>query len=112
MSNMDPELLVVFVQWLEILGVEKTDLWARLLFPQDCGSDKVHLKWWRTRLGFAPARFLQTVRSAPSSSQNKTKRADFHGTLTLGIHSVDLWNEILGMLDVVSRTGFEPVPLP
>ncbi|TFH66402.1 MAG: helix-turn-helix domain-containing protein [Gemmatimonadales bacterium] len=107
MANMDYRVLRVFIRWLCALGMSKERLWARLVLPPEFAEGKEKL-WWGRRLGLQASQFQKTYRRVSPTSAQKTQREQFHGILTVGCGSVDLWNEIMGM---VSLAGFEPASL-
>src|SRR6185436_7492144 len=98
LCNMDSELLSFYMSWLDTLGVDRRVIRASLAISPELNPSQ-EVAWWCDRLELRPEQFTKVVIKLSATSKRKTKRACYHGVLSLRVYRTTLMSLIKGMLD-------------
>ncbi len=93
-SNMDPDIFVVFIKWIELLGFKKNQLSAKLNLSTEL-NEKEEIDWWCSKIGIEKKVFTKTTKIVTGSKRSE----NYHGILTLRICNTGLLHKIYGMID-------------
>lgn len=100
--NMDADVIDFYLYWLQLLGIDRTEVRANLHIAPGFQNDR-EVKWWCQRLRLQPEQFNKTIVKVASTSRGKTKRDEYHGILSIRISDVDVWTRILGMIKCATK---------
>lgn len=103
-ANMDPRVHAVFLRWIDLLGMRRETVTAKLTISEEANVP-FEQDWWANRLQLPPGCFRKAVTRLSPTSKRKRIRENYHGILTLTCFHTPTWHCIMGM---VSRAGFEP----
>jgi hypothetical protein len=107
--NSDPDLLRVYLAWLDLIGVEEMERTYALSIHEDADV-AAHEAWWRRELGLAPTQFRKAMlkRHNPKPRRYNTG-ADYHGCLVVSVcRSAALYDAIAGWWGGVVGGSVEP----
>ena len=96
-TNSDPDMVLVFLRWLALVGVESDDITYRLQIHESA-DELVARCFWAKLVGVAPERFARTSLKRHNPRTNRLNRGDgYRGCLTVRVRrSSDLYRHIEG----------------
>lgn len=95
--NSDPNVIVVFMRWLDLLGVDRTRCRFHLSIHQTADIPRAE-RYWADVVGVAASSFNRTSikRHNPKTVRRNTG-ADYHGCLMINVlKSADLYRQVEG----------------
>jgi hypothetical protein len=107
LSNMNKDLINLFLELLETLGISRKDVAANLYINPECDPEH-HILWWCRHTGLLRGQFRKTGMKISPSSKGKTRRSNYHGILRVYVCGRDTAARLRGML----ATALEGVNAP
>jgi hypothetical protein len=110
-SNTDPDLLRVYLSWLDLLGIAEEERVYTLQIHESADA-RGHESWWQSMLGLAAASFRATVlkRHTPTTKRFNTG-IGYHGCLMVDVRrGTALYDAIAGWWTGLAAC-FEPIGL-
>jgi len=89
-SNTDPAMIRFFVEWLEMFGIERRQLRARLHLYTDMDKDR-ETRYWAKEIRLAPSQFRKPyIKKTKLSGVRYSKGGHGHGTCNIIFGNRDL----------------------
>lgn len=114
--NSDPDMIRLFLQWLDIVGVAKEDLTFRLTIHESADIAGA-LGFWGKVVGLHPSRFLKTTLKRTKPNPKRRNLGDqYHGCLVVRVRRstvlyrrIDGWwrGIVHGSSPVATRVGLD-----
>lgn len=83
--NSDPDVLALFLRWLDLLGVPEEDRTYRLNIHESA-EVTTHERWWAERLGVPIANFARaTIKRHKPTTVRRNTAEHYHGCLVIGV---------------------------
>ncbi len=105
-TNSDPNMLVVFLAWLKVLGVKKEDRVFELYVHTDRRSEVLKFKqWWAKQLGIKVSDFFGVYYKQGKILTNRKNTADlYHGLIRIRVRSsTSLHRQVNGWIEGIVR---------
>ena len=105
-TNSDPNMLVVFLAWLKVLGVKKEDRVFELYVHTDRKDEVLKFKqWWAKQLGIKPSDFFGVYYKQGKILTNRKNTADlYHGLIRIRVRSsTSLHRQVNGWIEGIVR---------
>ncbi len=107
LTNTDPAMLRIFIAWLELFGVKKEKLKARLHLYSDMQIEK-QVAFWAKELNLSTTTFRNTYIKQSESSKRVNYKGRFgFGTCAVWVHSMELYEKIMMSIDVLKLGSSE-----
>lgn len=103
LSNTDPVMLRFYIQWLQILGVPKEKIRARVHLYADMDID-TELSFWSKELGLPISAFRKSYVKQSTRSALTYKQKFTHGTCNVIYDSRDTAEYVLSALEYLRET--------
>jgi hypothetical protein len=106
-TNSDPRMIVLFLRWLSLVGIDRSSLSFRVSIHRDAEVEAA-VRFWSDVVGVPPGAFKQTtLKTANPRTQRRNIGPDYRGCLVVGVYkSCDLNKHLDGWFDaLVSRAG-------
>ncbi len=102
--NMDPALLRVTLAWFRMLGVCTENIVAKIQIAP--GHDvQTAEAWWSQQVGIPRTQFRKTLVKVSPTSQLKTKKTVYFGSLLIAVYDTRLNAKIKAMINCLHRLG-------
>jgi len=99
MTNMDPRMLIFFIRWLEVQGVERFRLRVKLHLYSDMDIQSETL-FWETILGLGAAVFRKPYIKASVHDKPRNYKGRFgHGTCNVFLRDVALYERVMAGIE-------------
>lgn len=105
-TNSDPNMLVVFLAWLKVIGVKKEDRVFELYVHTDRKDEVLKFKqWWARRLGIKVNDFFGVYYKQGKILTNRKNTADlYHGLIRIRVRSsTSLHRQVNGWIEGIVR---------
>jgi len=112
--NSDPRLILLFLRFLESVGVEPERLTFRVHIHETADHEGA-IDWWATRIGVSPAAFHATTLKRHNPAGNRLHRGpDYHGCLRVDVRrGTDLYYRIAALVEaIIGEPEDEPAGEP
>jgi hypothetical protein len=95
--NSDPGLILLFLRWLELVGVEKERIGFRVAIHETADADAA-VRFWAEVVGAPPASFAPaTLKKAKLNPRRHYLVDDYHGCLIINVaQPTALYRQIAG----------------
>jgi hypothetical protein len=113
-TNSDPRMILLFLGWLSLLGIERSSLSFRVAIHKDADVESA-LRFWSDVVGVPTDLFKRTVLKRGNPKTTRRWGAEYHGCLVVGVYrSGDLNKQLDGWFSAMSDNlaGLTPSPLP
>jgi len=94
LTNTDPKMLKVYIKWLNVLGVSKSDLRIKLHLYRDMNIEK-EISFWTQELGVKKSQFRKSYIKDSTHSKLNYKNGFGHGTCNVIVDNTELMRYIL-----------------
>ena len=85
MTNSDPDVIALFLAWLDLIGVSQARRTYRLSIHESADVE-AHERWWQATLGLEPARFRKpTLKRHNPATVRKNVNEGYHGCLVVRV---------------------------
>lgn len=106
-SNTDPSVLVCFIKWLAMLGVDSSRLRIRLHLYSDM-DEQQEIAFWQKTLQVPKACFRKSYIKKSTTSDLSYKRKFIHGTCNVIFGNRDIWEYVMECLEVIREKYTRP----
>jgi hypothetical protein len=103
-TNSDPRMIVLFLRWLSLVGIDRSSLSFRLSIHRDADVEGA-LRFWSDLVGVPPEGFKRTtLKKGNPRTQRRNIGPDYRGCLVVGANrSCDLNKQLDGWFDALVR---------
>lgn len=107
MANTDPAVLVVFLKWIQLLGVERTSVRVRLQLYENMNEND-EIEYWRKKLLVPKTCFRKShIKKSVTTQLTYTRRFN-HGTCNVLFGNRDIWEYVMECLEVIREKYMRP----
>ncbi len=99
-SNSDPKMIILFIKWLKLCGIDRSRLKFRLGINESYEKrvDEIQI-FWQTTLNIDPEQFQKPFLQRVAWQKKYDNPNEYHGVLRVRVSkSIDLLRKILGMI--------------
>lgn len=108
-SNSDYKMLLVYLRWLQILGIDKTDIYFELYVHENRKDDiKEFKKWWAAKLSITPEKLNKVYFKQGNPKTRRLHVGDlYHGLIRIRVNnSTTLNRQVAGWIEgIVTNLG-------
>jgi len=103
--NLDPSMILLFLAWLDLLGVERDRLVFRVSI-HETADELAAVRYWAGVVGAEPTDFMKsTIKKNKPRTNRKNRGEQYHGCLVVSVRrSTDLYRQIAGWWEGISTS--------
>jgi hypothetical protein len=108
-TNSDPRMILLFLRWLSLAGIERSSISFRVAIHQDADIEGA-LRFWSEVVGVPSGRFKRTtLKRGNPTTRRRNRGPGYRGCLVVGVQrSCDLNKQLDGWFDaMVSRAPIQ-----
>lgn len=103
--NSDPSMILLFLAWLRLLGVERDRLTYRLMI-HETADERAAVHYWADVVAVDAREFFKsTIKRNKPQTNRKNRGEEYHGCLVVSVRrSTDLYRQIVGWWEGISAS--------
>lgn len=102
-ANTDPDMLIIFIEWLKTIGIEKTDIKVRVQLYADMNPE-TEIRYWSNRLQISKRQFRNPYIKSSNRNGLTYKSVHSHGTCNILVYNtIKLRFVLMGIKNVAEQ---------